>query len=75
MTSQKFEEKINEMSNDIKTLLDKQALIKTQVEKTNGRVSSLEKFENTAKGAIAIIVIFILPIFFKLANEWISNHK
>lgn len=68
-------ERMDEIAHDLKTLLTNQELIKKQVEKTNGRVSALEKFENTAKGALTVIVIFILPIFFMLATEWIKNHK
>lgn len=69
------EQKLNEMANDIKTLLNRQSEIKIQVEKTNGRVTKLEQFKHMTQGVIAIIVIFILPIFFKLANEWIEHKQ
>jgi len=37
-----------EMRGDLKTLLENQKDIKVQVQKTNGRVSALEKFAWTA---------------------------
>ena len=65
---------LSEMANDIKTLLNRQAEIKVQVEKTNGRVNALERFQYMAQGVLAIIVIFILPIFFELAKQWLENR-
>jgi len=51
---------IAEMRGDIKTLLANQSEIKVQVQRTNGRVSALEKFAWTIGGALAFFSIFEL---------------
>lgn len=45
--------------------------IEEQVIRTNGRVLSLEKFKAQAKGAIAVIVVVLLPIVFSFVEaKW-----
>jgi len=56
-------------------LIDNQKKIKDQVEKTNGRVTALEQFMWAAKGVIAIIVIFLLPIIFSAFQTWLNGLK
>ena len=40
--------------------------IKAQVERTNGRVSSLEKYRWAAMGGITVVTAVVVPIFLKL---------
>lgn len=58
------------LTQKVDTLLDNQRIIKDQVIKTNGRVTSLEKFEYTCKGVIAVIVIFLLPLFLHIITKY-----
>ena len=39
--------------------------VKEQVTKTNGRVSSLEKFRYAAVGGLAVITTVVVPLFLK----------
>lgn len=65
-------EMLTKMQGKIDILLTNQASIKEQVVKTNGRVTALERFEYTAKGVIAVIILLIIPITLKLIYLWME---
>lgn len=46
--------------------------IETQTTKTNGRVRSLEVWKGVITGALSIITILILPIFFVIFKSWLD---
>lgn len=52
-----------------RVLNDRLPRLQAQVEKTNGRVSSLEKFRYAAAGGLAVITVVIVPLFIKLVTE------
>lgn len=56
----KHDKLLDSLNMKIDLVIDRQAQIKEQVEKTNGRVTLLEKFMWTASGGIAIFVTFEL---------------
>lgn len=60
---------LTEVKSDIKTILVRQAEIKTQVEKTNGRVSQLEKFMWTVLGCATTFGIFELNRFLQVLGH------
>lgn len=47
----------------LETLIENQKLIKDQVIKTNGRVSSLENWKAFILGGLAILAIILVPMF------------
>jgi hypothetical protein len=60
---------IAEIVRDIKTLLANQTEIKQQVQKTNGRVSALEKMAWTIGGGVGMFAIFELNKFISVLNQ------
>lgn len=43
--------------------------VEDQVKRTNGRVSDLEKWRDRAIGAIAVLVIMIVPLFLEILKS------
>jgi hypothetical protein len=60
---------LTEMKSDLKLLLTNQAEIKKQVERTNGRVTLLEKFMYTLCGGATIFVVFELNKLIQAINQ------
>lgn len=48
--------------------------IEEQVRVTNGRVSKLEDFRALAKGAIAVIVVVLLPVVLSVIDLWLAKQ-
>lgn len=45
--------------------------IHEQVKRTNGRVSELEKWRGFITGAVAVLVILVLPIIVEITKVWL----
>jgi hypothetical protein len=58
------------IQHDIKTLLSEQYGIKKQVERTNGRVATLEIWKSFMLGGLAVISLMVVPIIIL----WFRNH-
>lgn len=56
-------EMLTKMQVKLDSLISNQALIKEQVIKTNGRVSSLENWKAFILGGLAILSIILVPMF------------
>lgn len=56
-------ELLTKMQVKLDSLLENQNLIKVQVIKTNGRVSSLENWKAFILGGLAILTIILVPMF------------
>lgn len=54
---------ISSLDGKLETLIENQRLIKDQVIKTNGRVSSLENWKAFILGGLAILAIILVPMF------------
>lgn len=57
------DELIAVINSKLDMIIERQADIKKQVEKTNGRVSSLENWKAFTIGGMAIITGLVLPMF------------
>lgn len=51
------------INNKLDTIIERQSEIKIQVERTNGRVSSLENWKSFTVGGLAIISGLVIPMF------------
>jgi len=59
----------DELKSDVKTILVRQVEIKIQVDKTNGRVSVLEKFMWTIFGGATVFGVLDLNNFIQALNK------
>ena len=59
---------LGDLDQKLETLIVNQALIKTQVEKTNGRVTVLERFMWVCLGGGGIFSLMSLPQLIQLLN-------
>ena len=57
---------LEDMRDDVKE-------IKTQTQKTNGRVTALESWRAYSNGATAVIILLLVPILIYQANQWLMK--
>lgn len=63
------ESNLETLFNGIHEKLDK---IFKQTEKTNGRISSLERWRSYITGGLAVIIMLLVPIVISLATKYVN---
>lgn len=53
-------------------LHEKLDMIHDQTKTMNGRVTCLEKWRNTADGAIKVLCVLVIPVLIYVIQEWIK---
>lgn len=59
----KHDDLLMKLDSKVDTIMNRQIEIKAQVERTNGRVSSLENWKSFMLGGLAVIASLLVPMF------------
>lgn len=62
---------IRHILNDIKSELKELKEIAT---KTNGRLTKLELWRSYIAGAMAVVILLLIPLVLKFATQWVSAY-
>jgi len=69
----KHDDLLIKLDSKVDTIMGRQVEIKTQVERTNGRVTKLEEWKSMSLGALSVIAAILIPMFMSWFGEMIKR--